>query len=129
MQTAAGDLSFNIVHTIYATFVHNYILLAYLIGVVISVLLALRSPSRYATLLILGFTILAFSFEYDKHIVEGLREQTLNSLITSQPHYRLQRWVNVVISEVMPVLLYIGGWGLIYIALLMKSGNKSKQGL
>jgi hypothetical protein len=120
-----SDLSQNIVHTIYLTFAHNYILLAYLIGLAISVMMALKKPSRYATLLILGFAILAFSFEYDKHIIDGLREQTINSLITVQQHNKVQKLTTTLITDVAPLVFYIGGWVVLFIAIFL--GNKNQK--
>lgn len=125
MGTITPDLSQNIIHTIYLTFAHNYILFAYLFGLFISVVMSLKKPSRYATLLILGFAILAFSFEYDKHIIDGLREQTLNSLITVKQHYKVQKWTTVMLTEIAPICLYIGGWVLIYLAIITKKENKN----
>lgn len=122
-----SDLSFNIINTVYAIFIHNYILFAYLIGLVISILVALKKPSRRALLFILGFAILAFSFEYDKHIIEGLREQTLRSLITVNNHYTAQKWVNLIIGEVLPVFFYITGWIFIYLGIV--AGKKSRKKL
>jgi len=120
MGTITPDLSQNLIHTAYLTFAHNYILLAYLSGLFIAVVMSLKKPSRYATLLILGFAVLAFSFEYDKHIIDGLREQTLNSLITVKQHYKVQKWTTVILTEIAPICLYIGGWVLIYIAMITK---------
>jgi len=119
------DLSQNIIHTIYLTFAHNYILLAYLIGLGISVIMALRKPSRYATLLILGFAILAFSFEYDKHIIDGLRQQTINSLITVQQHNKVNKWTTALITDIAPLVLYIGGWVLLFIAMVSKNKQEN----
>jgi len=120
------DLSFNISHAIYAMFIHNYILAAYLLGLFISIILAIKKPTRFNIFLILGFAILAFSFEYDKHIAEGLRKQTLQSMITVQPHYQMQKWINIVVGDVMPVFLYILGWFLIYTAIIVASLRNKK---
>lgn len=119
------ELQQNIIHTIYALFIHNYIVFAYFFGLLFSLYLAIKSPSRFAVFLSIGFALLTFSFEYDKHIVAGLREQTINSLITAEPHYRLQRWLNILISEVLPILFYLVGWVMIYIALFLKGFKKN----
>jgi len=120
------DLTQNMVHTVYALFVHNYIVFAYFFGFLLAVMLSLKRPSRFAILLMLGFAILTFSFEYDKHIIDGLREQTLNSLITQKPHYRAQKWIEVIIGEILPILFYLLGWCLIYLAILLE-GLKRKR--
>jgi hypothetical protein len=121
MLTVTPDLSSNIIHTIYLTFAHNDVLFAYLVGLVIAVVMALKRPSRFATLLILGFAVLAFSFEYDKHIIVGLRDQTIGSLITEKPHFKVQKFTDELISEIMPIVFYIGGWAIIFTALIVKN--------
>lgn len=124
MPSITPDLSANIITTLYLLFSHNYIVFAYFTGLVISVFLSLNRPSRYATLLLLGFALLTFSYEYDKHIVDGLRDQTLTSLITAKPHYTVQRWINIAIGEILPIFFYTFGWFLIFLALIKKSKNK-----
>jgi len=127
MSNLPPDLAANLVHTIYAMFIHNYILLAYLLGLLVSIVIALRKPGRFTLFLILGFSILAFSFEYDKHIIDGLREQTLQSLITVKPHYRAQKWIDLIIGEVLPIFFYIAGWTLIYLAIFIAGWKKPKK--
>lgn len=124
MNELSPDLATNVIHTIYALFIHNYILLAYILGLVLALGLALKKPSRFALLFSIGFGVLVFSFEYDKHIVDGLRTQTLNSLITTQPHYKVQRLINLVVGEVTPIILYITGWLFIYLGMVSKTKQK-----
>lgn len=109
----APDLRQNIAVTLYLLFTHNYIAIAYFTGMVIGIILSIKKPSRFATFIFLGFGLLLFSYEYDKHIIAGLREQTLRSLITVTPHFKLQRLVNLFLSDLLPVLFYITGWGLL----------------
>src|SRR3989344_7830326 len=110
MTPIAPDLQQNIFVTIYLLFSHNYIPFAYFTGLVIGIILSVYRPSRFATFVLLGFAILLFSYEYDKHIIEGLRQQTIQSLITTQPHYRLQRIIDLTLTELLPVLFYLTGW-------------------
>jgi hypothetical protein len=124
---ASSDLQQNILVTIYLLFSHNYIAFVYLLGVIIGIGLSLYRPSRFATLILLGFAILLFSFEYDKHIIVGLREQTIKSLITAQPHYKLQRMVDLLISEVLPVFFYILGWLTIFTAVIKAGVSFGKK--
>ncbi|MBI5451895.1 hypothetical protein HY945_00360 [Candidatus Gottesmanbacteria bacterium] len=124
----APDLQQNILVTIYLLFSHNYIAFAYFIGVIIGIVLSLYRPSRFATFVLLGFAILLFSFEYDKHIISAFREQTVKSLITIQPHYKLQKIIELVITELLPVLFYVLGWLFIYLAIIygaVKINNKN----
>ena len=121
------DLRQNILTTIYLLFSHNYIALAYFGGMVIGGILAFWKPSRFAILNLFGFAILLFSYEYDKHIISGLREQTLKSLITETPHFRLQRYVNLFISDLLPVLFYILGWGMVFAAIVYAGLKLAKK--
>lgn len=118
------DLTANLIHALYNLFTHNYILLAYLMGLLVSIAVAIKKPSRFALLLVLGFTVLAFSFEYDKHIAEGLRLQTLESVVAGQGHDRAEKWINLVTSELLPVFFYVGGWVLVYLAILIGGWKK-----
>lgn len=126
----AADLQQNIIVTFYLLFSHNYIAIAYFSGMLLGIILSLVKPSRFAVFVFLGFAILLFSYEYDKHIIAGLREQTLKSLITVNPHYRLSRFVNLFLSDLLPVIFYISGWGLVLGAIVIAAlqlGNNKKR--
>ena len=112
------DLRQNIVVTLYLLFSHNYIAIAYFTGMVIGIILSIWKPSRFATFILLGFAILLISFEYDKHIIEGLREQTMNSLITITPHFKVQRFVSLFLTHLLPVLFYMAGCGMFFGAII-----------
>ncbi len=121
------DLQQNILVTIYLLFIHNYIAFAYFVGLLIGVGLALYRPSRFATMILLGFAILLFSFEYDKHIIEAFRQQTLTSLITVRQHYKLQHIINLVITEILPVLFYVMGWFFIFASIIYEALRHKKH--
>jgi len=123
----APDIKQNIIVTAYLLFTHNYIAFAYLSGLLISILLSILRPSRFSVLMLLGFITLLFSFEYDKHLIVPFREQTIKSLITATPHYRLQRIINLTISEVMPIIFYTLGWGFIYLGIIIEGLKKTKN--
>ena len=123
----APDLRQNIVITLYLLFTHNYIAVAYFCGIILGIILSISRPSRFSTFVLLGFAILLFSFEYDKHIIAGLRAQTLNSLITINPHYKLSRFINLLISDLLPVLFYVTGWGFLYGALVYAARKLGKK--
>ena len=105
-----ADLKQNILLTIYLTIVDNFGVIVFTVGICISALLAIRRPSRYAVFMLLGFILLLFGFEYQKHILEGLKDQTLNALITVQEHNKVRRIVNIVLVKATPILLPFFGW-------------------
>ncbi|MBI2616630.1 hypothetical protein HYW55_00675 [Candidatus Gottesmanbacteria bacterium] len=121
----APDLQQNIIVTVYLLFSHNYEAFAYFMGIILGISLSLYRPSRVSTFILLAFAILLFSYEYDKHIITGLREQTLRSLITVQPHFKLQRIVNLILSDLFPILFYIAGWGFLFLALILSAIGSS----
>jgi hypothetical protein len=123
MPNITPDLSQNILVTLYFLFTHNYIVFMYFTGLILSVILSIKHPSRYATFLIIGFALLTFSYEYDKHIVDGLRTQTLNSLITINRHYTIEKYINIIIGVIAPIVLYITGWIFVFIALVTRAPN------
>lgn len=88
---------------------HNFFALAFLGGVIGSVGLALYKPSRGAVLMIVGFAILLFALEYQKHILDGLLEQTKGSLITERQSYRLEWLLDKTFGKVLPPFLYLVG--------------------
>ncbi len=120
------DLKQNIFYTVYFTVSHNFAAFIYLAGIIVSLIFALIKPTRKSIFFLLGFIILLFSFEYNKHILEGLREQTLNALITIQEHNKVRRIINVITLKALPVLLPITGWGLIGLATFLHFSKKKK---
>lgn len=111
----------------YLLFTHNQLAIAYFLGLALAVGLSVYRPSRFATFLLLGFAILLFQYEYDKHIITGLREQTMTSLITEQPHFRVQRMINLVISDLLPIGLFVIGWGCIYLSVIWAARHIHKH--
>lgn len=123
----SSDLNQSLIDTFYNFFTHNYVVLVYLLGTIISGLMALFRPSRFYLLLFFGFLILAFTYEYDKHLIEPLRRQTLESIlgsVESTAHPKVNKVVDLVISEVIPVFSYITGWLLIFLALILGGDKK-----
>ena len=123
----SADLQQNIFVTVYLLFTHNYIAFAYLAGLLIGIGLSIWRPSRFSTFILLGFAILLFSFEYDKHIISGLRDQTLQSLITVKQHYKVQRNVTLTITEILPVFFYVLGWALVFSAIIYAALKMHKK--
>lgn len=120
-----GDLQQNFINTIYAIFIHNYLVIAYVSGVVLSAILSLAKPTRYHIFLFFGFCLLVFAFEYNKHIAEPFYNQTLQSLITVKEHYKVRKLLDLLISELIPVASFTLGWGFIFVAMVL--GGKVNQ--
>lgn len=123
------DLKQNIFYTVYFIILHNFSAIFYFMGIIISGLLLLIKPARWKVFLLFGFIILLFAFEYNKHIVEPLKEQTLNSLITVRQHFKVYRIVDIVLVKALPRFLPPSGWFLVLTGffLLLKNNKKSKN--
>lgn len=104
------DLKQNILYAVYFTITHNIPVIIYGLGIFISAVLAIKRPSRSLIFFLLGFILLLFGYEYQKHILDGLREQTINALITVQEHNKVRRIINLVLIKGAPILLPLVGW-------------------
>jgi len=129
----SSDLIQSLINTSYSFFSHNYTVLVYLFGSLLSAVLCLIKPSRFHLFLFFGFLILSFTYEYDKHLIEPLRNQTLESLlgsVESQAHPKVNKVVELVVSELIPVCLYVLGWGMIFVGIVIREpeANPSADG-
>ena len=106
----SADTQQNILYTIYFIMLHNFEAILYTIGIVSAALWAFYKPSRSILLIMWGFIILLFAFEYKKHILDGLREQTVNSLITERQSWRIERYIDIVLVKLAPRALPLMGW-------------------
>jgi len=104
------DTQQNLFYSLYFLVLHNFIAIVYSLGILVSGIINFWKPKRTWFLIFLGCIVLLFSFEYNKHILESLREQTLNSLITERQSYRIERVVNVTLAKLLPTGLMILGW-------------------
>ena len=107
------DLKQNIAVTVFFTVTHNLPVFIYGTGIAVFAFLAILKPRRSFIFFLLGFIILLFSFEYEKHMLEGIKEQTINALITMQEHNTVRRIINIVLVKALPLLLPLSGWSLI----------------
>jgi len=114
----APDTQQNILYMIYFIVLHNTEALFYAAGITITTLLALYKPKRGLIIMMWGFAILLFAFEYNKHILEPLRQQTIDSLITVRESWRIEHTINYVLTRAVPKGLPILGWALIGLGLI-----------
>ncbi|MEI6326593.1 MAG: hypothetical protein WCO78_00555 [Candidatus Roizmanbacteria bacterium] len=106
----APDTQQNIFYTVYFLLLHNWQPMFYFCGLLSSFAWSYMKPSRGKILLLLGFALLLFSFEYSKHIEDPLVEQTRNSLITERQNQKVERVIHLALSRAIPVGLPILGW-------------------
>ncbi len=120
------DLKQNILYTVYFTITHNMPVFVYGAGILVSVIFAIIKPSRSYIFFLLGFILLLFAYEYQKHILDGLKEQTINALITIQEHNKVRRLVNIILVKAAPILLPLTGWGFILVGVYLLKREKKQ---
>ncbi len=69
---------------------------------------AYRAPSRSALLRLYGCVLLAFAFEYQKHVAHMFLEAT-DYLFSAEANPGLRGLSRLVLAEVVPVALYLCG--------------------
>lgn len=105
----SADTQQNILYALYFLILHNYIAIGLALGLGISTIFALVTPTRGRVLLMVGCALLLLAFEYRKHIRDPLLEQTKQSLITERYSSRLERVITLSISRGAPIALNVGG--------------------
>lgn len=113
------DTQQNILYTTYFILLHNFEAVLYSCGTIFSSIWILIKPTRAKFLIMWGFIFLLFAFEYKKHIVEGLTDQTINSLVTVRQSYRIERYVTVTLNKLVPFGLPLAGWTLIIAGIIL----------
>ncbi len=88
---------------------HNFLAMTFLGGLIASTGYAFWKPSRGAILLMIGFGLLLFAFQYEKHIADALIEQTTGSLITERQSGRIEWFVQKILGRAATPLLYLTG--------------------
>lgn len=104
-----AELKQNIFVTISLLILHNWLVILFSLGLIISLGWLIYRPKREYVLFFIGFGLLVFGFEYNKHIADGLIEQTTNSLITMTRHYKLEWLIRVSLSKLLPLFFYFLG--------------------
>ena len=122
-------------NTAFLTFAHNQYAIAFFCGALIALGLLIYKPSRFATFLLVGFLTLLIGFEYDKHILEGLQNQTLDSLSLENDDAGFRSILVGTFQKLLPLGFFAIGWGSVFLAIISrglkgeKSNANSKQSL
>ena len=109
---------------IYWTWLHNYEVIALAFGALLAIGLMMKNPKRIYLLFFLGFLLLIFQFEYTKHIVQSLEEQTLQTVIVSDTQTKARRLIDFTLNRLVPFGTYLGGWGLIFMGMIIGGREK-----
>lgn len=112
----------------YFTWLHNAEAIAYLAGAILMLYLQFRTPRRVYLILFVGFVLLLIQFEYVKHIVEPLQEQTLQTVLQQGASgLRFQKLTSFFLEKLIPFGLYLAGWGSIFGGIWLGTRSASKE--
>lgn len=116
----ASDLTSSLIRGAYSLFAHNGEVIVYVVGSLIALISLIAHPKRLAVLYLLAFGVLAFNFEYDKHIMVPLRAQTIATVVDNpETHLYTQKLLNLFLTDLLPVVLFVMGWGLLFLAIIL----------
>jgi hypothetical protein len=111
---------------IYWTWLHNYQPIALGFGCLLAIGLMIYKPKRIYMIFFLGFLFLLLQFEYLKHFQKHLEEQTLQTAVLEAGQSKARKAINLFFNRLIPFGLYLGGWGLIFLGMLI-GGRSSKN--
>ena len=110
---------------VYWTWLHNYEVIALSFGCFLAIGLMFKKPKRIYMIFFLGFLLLVFQFEYTKHLVKSLEEQTLQTAIVSDSQTKARKLIDFTLNRLVPFCSYLGGWGMIFVGMII--GGKEKK--
>jgi hypothetical protein len=113
------SLKTGIFQLFYFTFLHNADAIAYLIGILFVFTLLIKKPHRSLVLFLLSFILLEMRFQYMKHIVDPLYDQTVGAMLQGGTFFRTRRILDLFINDLIPMILYLGGWGSMLLGILV----------
>lgn len=123
----SADTQQNLFYTVYFLFIHNYQALFFGLGIAVFSIINFLKPKRTFFVIFIGFIILLFAFEYNKHILDSLREQTINSLVTERQSYRIERVVNITLVKLLPKGMMVFGWLMVASGFYFEYQSKKKK--
>jgi len=118
----------NFFTTLYSFYSHNAPLIFY--GLIITILFIklLIKPTRFTSLLLLGFGILLFNFEYDKHLFAQIKSHWLDLVFPEGTRFTKYNFARVFLEKMLPIVLDIAGWGIIvFTFLFVKKENEEEK--
>lgn len=121
------DVEQAIEHLFKLTFLHNAYPIVLFFGAFTSLGFALHKPSRPRILFFTGLMLLFLHFEYQKHIVEPLLEQTQITLTTDVPRWRFIWFTEKFLTKITPIMLFGGGLFASFLALFLARHGKKKR--
>lgn len=114
----SSDLKVGILSTIYATWLHNNLVIALVLLMLVAAVGLILRPKRKFVFFFLGALLLVLEFEYQKHFGKSLEEQTINSVILTGGHVQTKSILEDFFSKMIPFSLWVAGWGLVILGMI-----------
>ncbi|MCX6784061.1 MAG: hypothetical protein NT141_03250 [candidate division WWE3 bacterium] len=109
------DLKHNVIIGFFQLFAHNGLVFVYVAGAIISLGVLVFKLKRIAAVYLIGFATLAIKFEYNKHIMEPLLKQTVETVVINpDTHLFIQRLINTFLIKGVPAIMWLIGWGSLF---------------
>jgi len=121
------SLKRGIFQLIYFTFLHNAEAIAYFFGIIFVFGLLMWKPRRVLMLFLLAFVCLEIRFQYLKHIVDPLYDQTVGAMLQGGTFFRTRRLLDLFMNDIVPLGLYIVGWGSLFAGIFFSSVQSLKK--
>ena len=111
---------------IYWTWLHNYQVIALGFGCLLAIGLMLYKPKRIYMIFFVGFFLLVLQFEYLKHFQEHLEDQTAATVALQESQSKARKAISLFFNRLIPFGLYLGGWGMIFLGMIVGGKEKKK---
>ena len=108
----------------YFTWLHNADAIALVVGILLILALMMLKPKRKHAFFLIGFISLLVRFQYLKHILDPLLDQTVSTVIEAQGRYGARRLFDIFFQILVPLALWIVGWGGIFVGILVSDEDK-----
>lgn len=112
-------LKVGLLSTIYATWLHNNLVIGLTLVIGASALMLIFKPKRKLVFFLLGFILLLLQFEYQKHFGKTLEQQTITSVIIQGESLRARSVMEDFFQKLIPFVLWLGGWGMIVLGIII----------
>lgn len=93
----------------------------------LSIFLAFVKNTKFFLVLFVAFSILAFRFEYTKHIFQKIEADMLNPMFPPSTRFTKYSIAQLFLKVYLPILMDIFAWGLIALTLIVGSPKKQKS--
>lgn len=121
------QLQQGLLNIVYFTWLHNSEAIAYFIGIILTLFLQFKHPNRRNLLFFIGFLVLLLNFEYEKHFVEPLLNQTVQAVLEQgATANRFQKLISFFFQKFIPLISYLIGWGSLFLAIVLGSKSTDK---